>query len=102
MRLKRKFRPLTIIVSAGFTATAAAQKPIAYPSKGRSVAPQKQDDGECYVRAKDSTGVDPAQPPQTQSGPGVNASEARRPAPSSAKLQMMTQAGEREPVRRSA
>lgn len=51
---------------------AAAQKPIAYPARGQSPAQQSRDDGECYVWAKQSTGIDPAAvagaPPQQPSG----------------------------------
>ena len=45
------------------TLTAAAQKPIVYPAKGQSAQQQSKDDGECYVWAKQNTGVDPAAPP---------------------------------------
>ena len=41
---------------------ASAQKPITYPAKGQSAAQQSKDDGECYVWAKQNTGVDPAAP----------------------------------------
>jgi len=54
---------------------AAAQKPIVYPARGQSNTQQAKDDGECYVWAKQSTGIDPAAvaaaPPSQagQSGP---------------------------------
>ena len=41
-----------------------AQKPAVYPAKGQSAKQQSKDDGECYAWAKQSTGVDPANPPQ--------------------------------------
>jgi hypothetical protein len=57
------------------TLAAAAQKPIAYPSKGQSEKQQSRDEGECYSWAKKSTGVDPAEvaanpPPQSDSSVG--------------------------------
>jgi hypothetical protein len=39
---------------------AAAQKPVVYPAKGQSAEQQSKDDGECYVWAKQNTGIDPA------------------------------------------
>jgi hypothetical protein len=50
------------ILSLSFAAW--AQKPAVYPAKGQSAAQQSKDDGECYVWAKNSTGIDPANPPQ--------------------------------------
>ena len=41
----------------------AYAKPIVYPAKGQSTQQQQKDDGECYVWAKNNTGVDPAAPP---------------------------------------
>lgn len=38
----------------------AQQKPVIYPAKGQSAEQQQKDDGECYVWAKNTTGVDPA------------------------------------------
>lgn len=43
---------------------ALAQKPIVYPAKGQSMEQQNRDDGECYVWAKQNTGIDPLSPPQ--------------------------------------
>lgn len=63
---------------------ATAQKPIAYPAKGQSEAKQRQDDGECYVWAKNSTGIDPATAasvaPQQETGPAVGGGERARGA----------------------
>jgi hypothetical protein len=41
-----------------------AQKPAVYPAKGQSADQQRKDDGECYAWAKQSTGIDPANPTQ--------------------------------------
>jgi len=38
----------------------AQAKPIVYPAKGQSPEQQQKDDGECYVWAKNNTGIDPA------------------------------------------
>jgi hypothetical protein len=50
------------ILSLSFAAW--AQKPAVYPAKGQSATQQSKDDGECYAWAKQSTGIDPANPPQ--------------------------------------
>lgn len=42
----------------------SAQNPIVYPAKGQSAEQQSKDDGECYVWAKQNTGIDPANPSQ--------------------------------------
>ena len=59
--------------------TAAAQKPVVYPAKGQSPEQQNRDDGECYVWARNSTGIDPAalaaNPPQQETGPAVGRGE---------------------------
>ena len=59
--------------------TAMAQKPLAYPAKGQSAQQQSRDDGECYVWAKQNTGIDPAvvaqTPPQQATGPAVGGGE---------------------------
>jgi hypothetical protein len=39
---------------------ALAQQPLIYPSKGQTADQQNKDQGECYVWAKQQTGVDPA------------------------------------------
>lgn len=48
------------IAALTLAATALAQRPIAYPAKGQNPQQQSRDDGECYVWAKQSTGIDPA------------------------------------------
>lgn len=56
----------------------AQAKPIAYPSKGQSGPQQQKDDGECYVWAKNNTGIDPAAvatAPPPPSGPAVGGGE---------------------------
>ena len=80
MRLSRGVEALLV----GFGA--AAQKPIVYPAKGQSTQQQNKDDGECYVWAKQNTGIDPLSPPpaapaQTSStGGGERAQGALRGA----------------------
>jgi hypothetical protein len=58
---------------------AAAQKPITYPAKGQTSAQQQKDDGECYVWAKQTTGIDPAvvaaAPPQAPPSGGASAAK---------------------------
>lgn len=59
---------------------AAAQKPITYPAKGQTSAQQHKDDGECYVWAKQTTGIDPAvvaTAPPPQAAPSGGASAAK-------------------------
>lgn len=64
-------------VAAAFAINAslamAQQKPVIYPAKGQSAEQQQKDDGECYVWAKNTTGVDPvalnAAPPPTAPPP---------------------------------
>lgn len=46
-----------LIATASFAV--AQQKPVIYPAKGQSTEQQQKDDGECYVWAKNNTGVDP-------------------------------------------
>lgn len=58
----------------------AQGKPIIYPSKGQSAQQQQKDEGECYVWAKNSTGIDPAAvaaapAPAPQTGPAVGGGE---------------------------
>jgi hypothetical protein len=59
--------------------TVWAQKPIVYPAKGQSSGQQSKDDGECYVWAKQTTGIDPAvvasTPPPQKTGPAVGGGE---------------------------
>jgi hypothetical protein len=42
-----------------WAAAAIAQQPIIYPAKGQSPEQQNKDQGECYVWAKQTTGIDP-------------------------------------------
>lgn len=65
-------------------ATSALAQPIVYPAKGQSPGQQSKDDGECYIWAKQNTGIDPAvvastQPAQ-QTGPAVGGGERARGA----------------------
>ena len=63
---------------------AMAQKPVVYPAKGQGAAQQQRDDGECYVWAKQTTGIDPAvvaqTPPPQSSGAAVGGGERARGA----------------------
>lgn len=52
-----------------FSSLAMSQAPVAYPAKGQSPEQQKKDDGECYVWAKQNTGIDPAMVAQTPASP---------------------------------
>jgi hypothetical protein len=53
------------LVVLSLSAAALAQKPIVYPAKGQSAQQQNKDDGECYVWARQNTGIDPAALAQT-------------------------------------
>jgi hypothetical protein len=71
---------ITMNLAVVFFAIAAwAQKPIVYPAKGQSAGQQSKDDGECYVWAKQTTGIDPAvvasTPPPQQTSPAVGGGE---------------------------
>ncbi len=54
---------MRIVAAALLFATAAfaiaQQKPVIYPAKGQNSEQQQKDEGECYVWAKNTTGVDP-------------------------------------------
>ena len=72
-------------VAMGLAFSAALAKPIVYPSKGQSPQQQQKDEGECYVWAKNSTGIDPAAvasapAPQQQTGPAAGGGERARGA----------------------
>lgn len=63
-----------------FVVGQAQAKPIIYPSKGQSAQQQQKDEGECYVWAKNSTGIDPAAvaaapAPAPKTGPAVGGGE---------------------------
>lgn len=67
-------------VAMGLLASHAQAKPIIYPSKGQSPQQQQKDEGECYVWARNSTGIDPAAVaaapvPTSQTGPAVGGGE---------------------------
>jgi hypothetical protein len=69
-----------LAASVAFTPGAWAQKPIAYPAKGQSQGQQTKDDGECYVWAKQNTGIDPAAPPAPPAAPPPPQGERARGA----------------------
>jgi hypothetical protein len=57
-----------IVVLALIAGPAAlAQQPLIYPSKGQSADQQNKDQGECYVWAKQQTGIDPVAVAQASS-----------------------------------
>jgi hypothetical protein len=66
-----------LAASVAFTPGAWAQKPIAYPAKGQSQGQQSKDDGECYVWAKQNTGIDPSAPPAPAAPPPPQGERAR-------------------------
>ncbi|MFM0170996.1 glycine zipper domain-containing protein [Paraburkholderia sediminicola] len=61
-----------LVILAGMSTLALAQKPAVYPAHGQSQQQQVSDDGACYSWAKQNTGIDPAvvaQTPPPPSGP---------------------------------
>jgi hypothetical protein len=85
--MQRMMQVVLGVAMLSLTLAAAAQKPVAYPSKGQSAKQQSKDEGECYAWAKQSTGIDPAAvaanpPPQSEStvGGGERARGAARGA----------------------
>ena len=58
MKLTGKLIPLAAVVLLSGP-LASAQQQIIYPSKGQTPEQQNKDQGECYVWAKQQTGVDP-------------------------------------------
>jgi len=64
---------VAVMLAMSTSMVMAQQKPIIYPAKGQSAEQQQKDDGECYVWAKNTTGVDPAAvasaTPATQAAP---------------------------------
>jgi hypothetical protein len=59
-------KPLYLIalVASLITPPLCAQQ-FVYPAKGQSAQQQNRDEGECYVWARNRTGIDPAAGPQT-------------------------------------
>lgn len=51
---------VAVVLGMNASLVLAQQKPVIYPAKGQSAEQQQKDDGECYVGAKNNTGVDPA------------------------------------------
>lgn len=66
---------ISMVLAAGVAALSlssaafAQTQPIVYPAKGQSPQQQDKDDGECYVWAKQNTGVDPAAVAQAPAAP---------------------------------
>lgn len=52
----------TVLLTALLAAPAGAQQ-YTYPAKGQSANQQRIDEGDCYVWARDRTGIDPASGP---------------------------------------
>lgn len=63
---RRAFRVLAVVALIAAPA-ALAQQPLIYPSKGQTADQQNKDQGECYVWAKQQTGVDPVAVAQASS-----------------------------------
>ena len=78
-RMIRKSALAFSFVTLTLMAVQTQAKPIIYPAKGQSPQQQQQDDGECYVWAKNTTGIDPAavsaQPVPQASGPATGGGE---------------------------
>jgi hypothetical protein len=51
---------IAVMLALNASLVMAQQKPVIYPAKGQSTEQQQKDDGECYVWARNTTGVDPA------------------------------------------
>jgi len=84
-KLKTACALAATLAVASFVVGQAQAKPIVYPSKGQSAQQQQKDEGECYVWAKNSTGIDPAAvatapAPAQQTGPAVGGGERARGA----------------------
>lgn len=84
-RLKTACALAATLVTVSFVAAQAHAKPIIYPAKGQSPQQQQADEGECYVWAKNNTGIDPtavaaAPAPAPQTGPAVGGGERARGA----------------------
>ncbi|HQR53651.1 MAG TPA: YMGG-like glycine zipper-containing protein [Burkholderiales bacterium] len=82
--MRQGTKSAAVAVAAALIAGAAyAQKPIVYPAKGQSAQQQQRDDGDCYVWAKNNTGIDPAvvaSAPPPPSGSTVGGGERVRGA----------------------
>jgi hypothetical protein len=79
-KLKSAWALTATLAAMGLGAAQAQAKPIVYPSKGQSPQQQQKDEGECYVWAKNTTGIDPAAvaaapAPAQQSGSAVGGGE---------------------------
>ena len=59
------------LIAVPAAAAAQSSPPIIYPSKGQTIDQQKNDEGQCYVWARDYTGIDPVRSSQN-SGQAAN------------------------------
>lgn len=66
--MSRRAGGVVVVLVALIAGPAAmAQQPLIYPAKGQGADQQNKDQGECYIWAKQQTGVDPAALAQTSS-----------------------------------
>jgi hypothetical protein len=84
-KLKTTCALVATLAVGSFVAAQAQAKPIVYPAKGQSAQQQQSDEGECYVWARNNTGIDPAAvatapAPAPQTGPAVGGGERVRGA----------------------
>ena len=68
------------VSSALFVLNTASAAPLVYPAQGRSAEQQEQDKYQCYLWAKDQTGVDPTQPVEAAPAPSLQRGGAVRGA----------------------
>ena len=82
--MNASIRMLSLLLSSlALVATAWAQYPPAYPSKGQSQQQQAADSTACRTWAQQTTGIDPAvasQPAPQQTGPAVGGGQRARGA----------------------
>lgn len=62
MKLKHSATLFLSLASALFVLHTVSAEPFVYPAEGQSAEQQGQDKYQCYLWAKDQTGVDPAKP----------------------------------------
>ena len=72
-------RTLWTVALVGAWSVAFAQQPLIYPANNQTPEQQNKDQGECYVWAKQQTGVDPvALAQQSSSQPGPSGPQGER------------------------
>ena len=65
--MSRRAQAVIFVLALIASTATLAQQPLIYPAKGQSADQQNKDQGECYVWAKQQTGVDPVAVAQTSS-----------------------------------